>query len=211
MSITNYISLDRVLSKVKTTPIAGAPNVEESTFAEWTWDCLDEIGSIKLYETVEVVLDVKEGSVVIPKNIRKLQTVRIFDNYSVSPNLYLHEGNPNYDERAYRISLNRLYTGQDNIQIVLECTELPTDPETGFPLIPDTTEFVQSVYYYLLFKIAERGLAVRSVGFDIMQYYKTQSANYMEAARRSLVFDTKESLYNMVEIMRTPYLTYRRK
>ena len=61
------------------------------------------------------------------------------------------------------------------------------------------------------FKIAERGLAVRSVGFDIMQYYKTQSANYMEAARRSLVFDTKESLYNMVEIMRTPYLTYRRK
>lgn len=211
MAITNYIPLDRVLSKVKTTPIAGAPNVEESTFAEWVWDCLDEIGSIALYETADVVLDVKEGSVVIPKNIKQLQTVRIFDNYSVAPHLYLNQGNPSYDKSAYRISLNRLYTGQDNIKIVLECSQLPTDAETGYPLIPDTTEFVQSVYYYLLFKIAERGLAVRSVGFDIMQYYKTQSTNYMESARRSLVFATKESRYNMVEIMKTPYLTYRRR
>jgi hypothetical protein len=211
MAITNYVTLDRVLSNVKTTPIAGSPNVEESIYAEWAWDCLDQIGSLGLYEHADIVLDVEEGSVVIPKNIRQLQTVRLFDNFSVEPSLYLHEGNPSYDNKAYRISLNRLYTGFNSGQIVLECSVLPTDEETGFPLIPDTTEFLQAVYYYILFKIAERGIAVKSTSFDLMHYYKTQSGTYMEAARRSLIFSTKESIFNLVEIMKTPYLTYRRR
>ena len=70
-----YISANAVLERFKSSPIAGAPNQTEGKLTERIWDALDFIGTNGLYVKDVIVLDVSEGSVRIPKNIRVVDEV----------------------------------------------------------------------------------------------------------------------------------------
>ena len=192
----NYLPLSTVIERVKGVHIAGAPNVNESQMAEWTWDCLDMIGAVELYSNIEVVLDIVDGSAKLPRAIRAIQTITNENGCILLPmNSFLNETN-------FKVESGRIYTAVDG-KLTLNYSGIAVD-EDGYPRIPDYTEFLNAVEYFIIYKILNLGVLGRSVDMNVMLYYTREAAMMMESARRVCKMNTKNSLRMMKAVWSLP-------
>lgn len=184
-----YISADAVLERFKSSPIAGAPNQTEGKLTERIWDALDFIGTNGLYVKDVIVLDVSEGSVRIPKNIR------VVDEVLNDRDLHI----------PFSLRDGRVYVDSSVALIKVVVKRLLQD-EDGRPLIPNQTEYLNAVDYYLKWKAAEDGVFLRSVDSNLLLYIKNECSKYMNACRNYEHSITTEKGRQIMNIMRRPII-----
>lgn len=184
-----YISADAVLERFKSSPIAGTPNQTEGKLTERIWDALDFIGTNGLYVKDVIVLDVSEGSVRIPKNIR------VVDEVLNDRNLHI----------PFSLRDGRVYVDSSVTLIKVVVKRLLQD-EDGRPLIPNQTEYLNAVDYYLKWKAAEDGVFLRSVDSNLLLYIKNECSKYMNACRNYEHSITTEKGRQIMNIMRRPII-----
>ena len=184
-----YISADAVLERFKSSPIAGTPNQTEGKLTERIWDALDFIGTNGLYVKDVIVLDVSEGSVRIPKNIR------VVDEVLNDRNLHI----------PFSLRDGRVYVDSSVALIKVVVKRLLQD-EDGRPLIPNQTEYLNAVDYYLKWKAAEDGVFLRSVDSNLLLYIKNECSKYMNACRNYEHSITTEKGRQIMNIMRRPII-----
>lgn len=184
-----YISADAVLERFKSSPIAGAPNQTEGKLTERIWDALDFIGTNGLYVKDVIVLDVSEGSVRIPKNIR------VVDEVLNDKDLHI----------PFSLRDGRVYVDSSVALIKVVVKRLLQD-EDGRPLIPNQTEYLNAVDYYLKWKAAEDGVFLRSVDSNLLLYIKNECSKYMNACRNYEHSITTEKGRQIMNIMRRPII-----
>ena len=184
-----YTSADAVLERYKSSPIAGAPNQAEGKLTERIWDALDFIGTNGLYVKDVVVLDVSEGSARIPKNIR------VVDEVLNDKDLHI----------SFSVRDGRVYVDSSVTLIKVVVKRLLQD-EDGRPLIPNQTEYLNAVDYFLKWKSAEDGVLLRSVDSNLMVYLRTECAKYMNACRNYENSITAEKGRKIMNIMRRPII-----
>lgn len=184
-----YISANAVLERFKSSPIAGAPNQTEGKLTERIWDALDFIGTNGLYVKDVIVLDVSEGSVRIPKNIR------VVDEVLNDRDLHI----------PFSLRDGRVYVDSSVTLIKIVVKRLLQD-EDGRPLIPNQTEYLNAVDYYLKWKAAEDGVFLRSVDSNLLLYIKNECSKYMNACRNYEHSITTEKGRQIMNIMRRPII-----
>lgn len=184
-----YISANAVLERFKSSPIAGAPNQTEGKLTERIWDALDFIGTNGLYVKDVIVLDVSEGSVRIPKNIR------VVDEVLNDRDLHI----------PFSLRDGRVYVDSSVALIKVVVKRLLQD-EDGRPLIPNQTEYLNAVDYYLKWKAAEDGVFLRSVDSNLLLYIKNECSKYMNACRNYEHSITTEKGRQIMNIMRRPII-----
>lgn len=184
-----YISADAVLERFKSSPIAGTPNQTEGKLTERIWDALDFIGTNGLYVKDVIVLDVSEGSVRIPKNIR------VVDEVLNDRDLHI----------PFSLRDGRVYVDSSVALIKVVVKRLLQD-EDGRPLIPNQTEYLNAVDYYLKWKAAEDGVFLRSVDSNLLLYIKNECSKYMNACRNYEHSITTEKGRQIMNIMRRPII-----
>lgn len=184
-----YISADAVLERFKSSPIAGVPNQTEGKLTERIWDALDFIGTNGLYVKDVIVLDVSEGSVRIPKNIR------VVDEVLNDRDLHI----------PFSLRDGRVYVDSSVALIKVVVKRLLQD-EDGRPLIPNQTEYLNAVDYYLKWKAAEDGVFLRSVDSNLLLYIKNECSKYMNACRNYEHSITTEKGRQIMNIMRRPII-----
>ena len=184
-----YISADAVLERFKSSPIAGVPNQTEGKLTERIWDALDFIGTNGLYVKDVIVLDVSEGSVRIPKNIR------VVDEVLNDRDLHI----------PFSLRDGRVYVDSSVTLIKVVVKRLLQD-EDGRPLIPNQTEYLNAVDYYLKWKAAEDGVFLRSVDSNLLLYIKNECSKYMNACRNYEHSITTEKGRQIMNIMRRPII-----
>lgn len=184
-----YISANAVLERFKSSPIAGAPNQTEGKLTERIWDALDFIGTNGLYVKDVIVLDVSEGSVRIPKNIR------VVDEVLNDRDLHI----------PFSLRDGRVYVDSSVTLIKVVVKRLLQD-EDGRPLIPNQTEYLNAVDYYLKWKAAEDGVFLRSVDSNLLLYIKNECSKYMNACRNYEHSITTEKGRQIMNIMRRPII-----
>jgi len=184
-----YISADAVLERFKSSPIAGTPNQTEGKLTERIWDALDFIGTNGLYVKDVIVLDVSEGSVRIPKNIR------VVDEVLNDRDLHI----------PFSLRDGRVYVDSSVTLIKVVVKRLLQD-EDGRPLIPNQTEYLNAVDYYLKWKAAEDGVFLRSVDSNLLLYIKNECSKYMNACRNYEHSITTEKGRQIMNIMRRPII-----
>lgn len=184
-----YISANAVLERFKSSPIAGTPNQTEGKLTERIWDALDFIGTNGLYVKDVIVLDVSEGSVRIPKNIR------VVDEVLNDRDLHI----------PFSLRDGRVYVDSSVALIKIVVKRLLQD-EDGRPLIPNQTEYLNAVDYYLKWKAAEDGVFLRSVDSNLLLYIKNECSKYMNACRNYEHSITTEKGRQIMNIMRRPII-----
>lgn len=184
-----YISANAVLERFKSSPIAGTPNQTEGKLTERIWDALDFIGTNGLYVKDVIVLDVSEGSVRIPKNIR------VVDEVLNDRDLHI----------PFSLRDGRVYVDSSVALIKVVVKRLLQD-EDGRPLIPNQTEYLNAVDYYLKWKAAEDGVFLRSVDSNLLLYIKNECSKYMNACRNYEHSITTEKGRQIMNIMRRPII-----
>lgn len=184
-----YISADAVLERFKSSPIAGVPNQTEGKLTERIWDALDFIGTNGLYVKDVIVLDVSEGSARIPKNIR------VVDEVLNDRDLHI----------PFSLRDGRVYVDSSVALIKVVVKRLLQD-EDGRPLIPNQTEYLNAVDYYLKWKAAEDGVFLRSVDSNLLLYIKNECSKYMNACRNYEHSITTEKGRQIMNIMRRPII-----
>ena len=184
-----YISANAVLERFKSSPIAGVPNQTEGKLTERIWDALDFIGTNGLYVKDVIVLDVSEGSVRIPKNIR------VVDEVLNDRDLHI----------PFSLRDGRVYVDSSVALIKVVVKRLLQD-EDGRPLIPNQTEYLNAVDYYLKWKAAEDGVFLRSVDSNLLLYIKNECSKYMNACRNYEHSITTEKGRQIMNIMRRPII-----
>ena len=184
-----YISANAVLERFKSSPIAGTPNQTEGKLTERIWDALDFIGTNGLYVKDVIVLDVSEGSVRIPKNIR------VVDEVLNDRDLHI----------PFSLRDGRVYVDSSVTLIKVVVKRLLQD-EDGRPLIPNQTEYLNAVDYYLKWKAAEDGVFLRSVDSNLLLYIKNECSKYMNACRNYEHSITTEKGRQIMNIMRRPII-----
>lgn len=184
-----YISANAVLERFKSSPIAGVPNQTEGKLTERIWDALDFIGTNGLYVKDVIVLDVSEGSVRIPKNIR------VVDEVLNDRDLHI----------PFSLRDGRVYVDSSVTLIKVVVKRLLQD-EDGRPLIPNQTEYLNAVDYYLKWKAAEDGVFLRSVDSNLLLYIKNECSKYMNACRNYEHSITTEKGRQIMNIMRRPII-----
>ena len=184
-----YVSANAVLERFKSSPIAGAPNQTEGKLTERIWDALDFIGTNGLYVKDVIVLDVSEGSVRIPKNIR------VVDEVLNDRDLHI----------PFSLRDGRVYVDSSVALIKVVVKRLLQD-EDGRPLIPNQTEYLNAVDYYLKWKAAEDGVFLRSVDSNLLLYIKNECSKYMNACRNYEHSITTEKGRQIMNIMRRPII-----
>ena len=184
-----YTSADAVLERFKSSPIAGAPNQTEGKLTERIWDALDFIKTNGLYVMDVIVLDVLEGSVRLPKNIRFVDDVCIKGGSHIP--FTVRDGWVYVDSSipAIDVTVKRLIQDED-----------------GRPLIPNQTEYLNAVDYFLKWKAAEDGMLLRSVDANIMMYLKAECAKYVNACRNYEHSMTTAKGRGVMNIMRRPII-----
>lgn len=184
-----YISANAVLERFKSSPIAGVPNQTEGKLTERIWDALDFIGTNGLYVKDVIVLDVSEGSARIPKNIR------VVDEVLNDRDLHI----------PFSLRDGRVYVDSSVTLIKVVVKRLLQD-EDGRPLIPNQTEYLNAVDYYLKWKAAEDGVFLRSVDSNLLLYIKNECSKYMNACRNYEHSITTEKGRQIMNIMRRPII-----
>lgn len=194
-----YISANAVVERFTSSPIAGMPNQTEGKIVERIWDALDYIKAQDLYEFTTVKLDVVEGSAKLPKHIRTVEEVRELGGSLLSPSKVRIDN--------YQIHSGRIYVDEDIATLEVTVKALKVD-EFGMPLIPDYTEFINAVDYFLRWKACEDGMNVRLVDPGLVEYYKRECAKNINAARMVQRSYTKDGGRRMKQILNRPYLTH---
>ena len=184
-----YTSADAVIERFKSSPIAGVPMQSEGKLTERIWDALDFIGTKSLYMQDVIELDTTEGSARLPKNIRFVEEVKVKGGTHI----------------PFKVKDSRVYVDSNVVTIEVVIRRLIQD-EDGRPLIPNQTEYLNAVDYYLKWKSAEDGVFLRSVDSNLMAYLKHECAKYINACRNYETTISTEKGRDIMNILRRPII-----
>ena len=196
--IIGYINSDAVIERFKGSPIANVPMQSESKLTERIWDALDYIAATELYEETILRLDIVEGSAKLPKNIRRVVSVKVVKSGQTLLNTPLYPD-------SYMVKDNRIYV-DDTIELIEVKVIAIKQDSTGRPLIPNQTEYIDAVTTYLMWKSAEDGWYLNAVTPDKVEYLKRNLAVRIQAARNVQRISTQDEMKALGRIINRPML-----
>ena len=150
-------------------------------FYSWIEYALGQMGLVKYYSLTHRVIDIENHRGELPCNFHFIHSAWIrgncngglsYLNLTGSPfigelNSYTKSGNKG------RIEDNYIYTDIDKGKILLVYRQIPKDDE-GYPLIPDNPFLNEALMYYIIYRLALKGVEHPIIKFkDALNMWNT--------------------------------------
>lgn len=177
MSILSYYSSKNIIAKVFRD--AGSQRADFVNDAvEWIGEALDAIGTFAQTESKTSVVYALNHRVAVPKGTTSIQGLRYtlsdpdplvepetdeftYNLPSADPTNHKSLGTPGDNlpdaDESYLITGGYIRTSFSEGWILINHQAIVTDTD-GFPTVPDTFEFSQALYWYIIYKLMESGM-----------------------------------------------------
>jgi hypothetical protein len=179
---------------------------------EWCAEAENNIGEFEAFEDVrDLEIEIKDRKALLPCNVWRLLNVKL-GGCSI-PNYHNYGTYLTFSDNSFTNMIGNLGSLGKNppkigtLKAHIDFIGIPIDPNTGYPLIMDGHQ--EACFWYCLKKMLFPDFLSGKIPSDRWQYIDMQYGQYVQKAKSSLRFTSRDTLnriqfikYNMVQRVR---------